>query len=656
MLVLGALLLGAAAQASSPPMEVYELWRESSFTPCSVSTNPVDGSCWVIDCEAEQVVHIGSDGQELWRGGNLVAPQVVAVNPSDGSCWVADRTEAGVAIIRLAPDGSELWRSGYPRPCAYGWIGGSLAINASDGSCWTTDCGAGGMFEFGQDGTLLQSTTWVGPYIAVNPTDGSYWVNTEATYPGQLVHFSKDGTELYRGQATNPTSDLAVNPADGSCWTGGYPGQSVLHIAADGTLLSQTSGFLYAYGFSVNPTDGSCWVSDAGMTNNVAVGRVACLRADGTQAWAANFDAPGRLSVNSTDGSCWVADLGPTAQSNPAYTGGALVHLGLRPLPVTAPIADFSATPTSGLAPVSVSFTDASLNVPTAWSWDFGDGATSTEQNPYHSYLIGGSYSVSLTVTNYAGSDTKAVSDYVTITGRPVEIRQFVELWREESFAPRCASVNSVDGSCWVIDGDAKQVVHFAADGQELWRGGNFVDPQSLAANPDGSCWVADQVNATDVVMARLAQDGSELWRADAYTRPCAYSVGAASLSANATDGSCWLTGCGAPAMFNFALDGTETPRPFVGAFLVVNSADGSYWVVERQTWQLVHFSKDGVELWRGEFVRGDGGMAVDPTDGSVWVGEANSSNVLHLAANGSRLSVSPGFSPPRQLFREPHG
>jgi endo-1,3(4)-beta-glucanase len=80
-----------------------------------------------------------------------------------------------------------------------------------------------------------------------------------------------------------------------------------------------------------------------------------------------------------------------------------------------APTASFTGSPTSGSAPLSVFFTDTSTNTPTSWAWNFGDGTTSTAQNPAHTYAAGGPYSVSLTVSNSAG--TSAVftrSSYVT--------------------------------------------------------------------------------------------------------------------------------------------------------------------------------------------------------------------------------------------------
>ena len=80
-----------------------------------------------------------------------------------------------------------------------------------------------------------------------------------------------------------------------------------------------------------------------------------------------------------------------------------------------APIAEFTATPTNGTAPLTVNFTDQSQNSPTSWQWDFGDGNTSIEQNPSHIYDSEAYYSISLTVTNDDGSDTETKTDYIYV-------------------------------------------------------------------------------------------------------------------------------------------------------------------------------------------------------------------------------------------------
>jgi PKD repeat protein len=84
------------------------------------------------------------------------------------------------------------------------------------------------------------------------------------------------------------------------------------------------------------------------------------------------------------------------------------------------PVADFTSNTTSGDAPLSVNFSDLSTNAPTSWSWTFGDGGSSTTQNPGYTYTTAGTYTVSLTATNAFGSDAKTVNGYITVTEPPV--------------------------------------------------------------------------------------------------------------------------------------------------------------------------------------------------------------------------------------------
>lgn len=81
-----------------------------------------------------------------------------------------------------------------------------------------------------------------------------------------------------------------------------------------------------------------------------------------------------------------------------------------------APVADFTGSPTSGFAPLTVNFTDLSTGSPTEWDWDFGDGGTSNEQFPIYTYNDTGTYTVFLTVTNASGSDGETKTDYITVT------------------------------------------------------------------------------------------------------------------------------------------------------------------------------------------------------------------------------------------------
>jgi gliding motility-associated-like protein len=85
-----------------------------------------------------------------------------------------------------------------------------------------------------------------------------------------------------------------------------------------------------------------------------------------------------------------------------------------------AQTANFSSNITSGCSPLVASFQDQSTGNPVKWFWDLGNGATSTLQNPSTSYIIPGTYTVSLTVTNAAGvSNTTTKKAYITVYSEP---------------------------------------------------------------------------------------------------------------------------------------------------------------------------------------------------------------------------------------------
>ncbi len=110
--------------------------------------------------------------------------------------------------------------------------------------------------------------------------------------------------------------------------------------------------------------------------------------------------------------SCGTYDYGETEDYTVDITAGT----------VNPPVAAFTADTTSVSTGGSVSFTDQSSNGPTSWSWTFAGGtpASSSAQNPTVTYNTAGTYSVTLTATNSAGSDPETKTNYITVTDTPI--------------------------------------------------------------------------------------------------------------------------------------------------------------------------------------------------------------------------------------------
>lgn len=79
------------------------------------------------------------------------------------------------------------------------------------------------------------------------------------------------------------------------------------------------------------------------------------------------------------------------------------------------PKADFLANNTSGIKPLAVQFTNISTWQPTTWLWNFGDGTTSTEKNPTHTYTSDGLYSVRLTAIHECGNDDTLRGNLISV-------------------------------------------------------------------------------------------------------------------------------------------------------------------------------------------------------------------------------------------------
>ena len=158
--------------------------------------------------------------------------------------------------------------------------------------------------------------------------------------------------------------------------------------------------------FSANPLSGSAplTVSFTSSSTNTA-----------THDWDFNgdgiLDASGQLvSYTYNDAGSYTVSLtatGPNGQD--VLTRSNYITVSASP-----PTALFTADPTSGKKDLRVEFSNSSLRYSTS-IWNFGDGNTSSENNPVHTYTTAGNFDVTLSVVGDGGSDTKELAGYISV-------------------------------------------------------------------------------------------------------------------------------------------------------------------------------------------------------------------------------------------------
>lgn len=303
------------------------------------------------------------------------------------------------------------------------WGSGSYTYDATGNRQNKTVAGASTTYNYLNNrintttGAEAASYLYKGGVANGNNTWGGTTYTLENDSLGRLTNVKTGGTMLaeftYDGDGLRVTKKVNGNT-------------TVYHYDSQGNVLSEDDGigkqtdYVYLYGklvakvastlpiISVTKSgsgSGSVNSAPAGMScgpvcsYSFPTGTVVELTATGDV-------ASGSVFTGWSGGGCSGAGKCPVAlTSNTAVTATFEMP----------PVADFSASPTSGVGSASVSFVDKSLRAQ-SWLWNFGDGTTSSEQNPLHLYSLPGAYTVSLQVANGGGSRILTKTDFIMVS------------------------------------------------------------------------------------------------------------------------------------------------------------------------------------------------------------------------------------------------
>jgi PKD repeat protein len=175
----------------------------------------------------------------------------------------------------------------------------------------------------------------------------------------------------------------------------------------------------------------------------------------------------GSATQFSTEGYAFLSETSDTDPNESNDTSLFKSAVSATPDPPVAAFTFSPATPTTGQ---NVVFTDASTGgAVDTWAWDFGDGSTSTVQNPTHAFASAGTFTVSLMVTNGGGSDSASMDVTVTLG----------TTFSESYFIPAAALAAGAEGSFFQTDVDVNNAGATAAGFAFLWlpRGENNSSP-----------------------------------------------------------------------------------------------------------------------------------------------------------------------------------
>lgn len=364
--------------------------------PLGVSVNTTDGSCWVADTYNNRVVKLQHDtpdgynlasdsGYHLTAGG-FNDPWGVSVDNITGACWVADTYND--QIVKLSASGSEELRLGgfyYPT---------GVSVNPMTGNCWVADKNNDEIVKLSENGAVLKRIAGFSDplSVAVDPIRGDCWVAD--TYHDQIVKLSPGGQELLRLSGfDNPAAVSAVPPSDGdesptaSASVSSYQADTDETLTFDGSPSTSTGHTIVRYQWDFDG-DGTFDSDSSSPTATYS------------------FSNPGLYSVTlKITNDIWLTDT----------THSELIRVGsLTP--------DVTADPTTGTAPLSVTFTFDAIDPIDGqvekFLWDFdGNGIFEQEYTSpgtaSHTYSTPGTYTATVKILD---TGNISITRQITIT------------------------------------------------------------------------------------------------------------------------------------------------------------------------------------------------------------------------------------------------
>jgi len=235
---------------------------------------------------------------------------------------------------------------------------------------------------------------------------GSSW-NVSKTTGRNIVNGPFLGGNYWANPDGTGWSQVTPDRGDGFC-------NAPFVIDANNTdylpLHTYTKPSFYA-DFSVSPTSGTAPLTV--KCTDKSIGKPSMLVydfGDGTNVTGPNpvhtYKVPGAYTITLS-----ITKYNTTSNSIMSSAMTKTNVITVNRVPFVIPVAKFTASPVSGIAPLTVTFTDQSTGSPKYLNYDFGDGVNMTGPNPVHTYRFKGVYNVTLTVLKNDANNGSIVSN-----------------------------------------------------------------------------------------------------------------------------------------------------------------------------------------------------------------------------------------------------
>jgi PKD repeat protein len=254
--------------------------------------------------------------------------------------------------------------------------------------------------------------------------------------------------DKYEGLIVNKTENLLISTsfeenglpsgwfaydgdADGNTWSIGSdllnPGFDIAYFGNNGAMLftggsSSNNDYLISPLIDIPSDANNCNLSFWGTSHNPSYldDFVIKISTDGStfNSLGVVYNTPSNWTSYSIDlndylgQSVYLAIQGISSSGHYLFIDDFVVSIDNEDLPL---ISDFSSDFTSGPLPLDVSFTDLSSGSPNSWQWFFGDGSSSQEQNPIHTYTTPGLYTVTLEITKDDETDLEIKTNHIAV-------------------------------------------------------------------------------------------------------------------------------------------------------------------------------------------------------------------------------------------------